>query len=114
MSQSIVILTLPILATAALTADRFVSLTGGVPAAGGNSPGVAQSGAAIGEMVPVACIGTAVVEFGGAVAVNGLVECDNQGRAIAKDAGATLGRLAPGQAAVTVAGEKREVILFLN
>jgi len=114
MRQSIPTLVLSILASAVLSANRFISLTGGVPAAGGNSYGVTQTSVKSGELAPVAIAGTEIVETGAAIAVNALIQTDNQGRAITKDTGATLARMAPGQAAATGAGQFVEVILIPN
>jgi hypothetical protein len=112
--QNISLLCLSIAATAAITAERFISHAGGVPADGANVAGVARSKAAIGELVPTDVIGTAIVETGGAIAVNALIQTDVQGRAITKAAGATVARMAPGQAAATAAGQFVEVLLIVN
>ncbi|MDF0377690.1 DUF2190 domain-containing protein [Methylophilus sp. YYY-1] len=100
-------------ATAALTANRFVSTAGGVPAAGANAYGVADSDAAIGARVAVKTHGTSMVEAGAAISAGALVETDNLGRAVTKNTGVSLARLAPGEVA-TVAGQIVEVILFPN
>jgi organic radical activating enzyme len=111
--NEISLLKLTMVATAALVSNRFVSLTGGVPAAAANSYGVTDSDAAIGAKVAIKTHGTAMVETGGAIAAGGLVETDNQGRAVAKNAGITLARLAPGEVS-TAAGQIVEVILINN
>lgn len=103
-----------VVATAALTAHRFVVLaTGAQAGAGVAGVGVADNDAAIGEAVNVTVIGTKQVEAGAAIAAGALVESDASGRAITRSAGATLGRLAPREVAAA-AGEKVEVILFQN
>lgn len=114
MKQAISLLVLSMAASAAVSANRFLSLTGGVPAAGANARGVTDAKAAQGERVPFTVIGTAVVETGGAIAAGALVETDNQGRAITKDSGATLARMAPDQAAASGAGQFVEVVLITN
>lgn len=113
MRNEIPLLKLTMTATAALVANRFVSITGGVPAAGANSYGVTDSDAAIGAKVAIKTTGTSMVETGGAIAAGGLVETDNQGRALAKNTGVTLARLAPGEVS-TAAGQTVEVILIAN
>lgn len=109
--QSTPILTLSVVAIAALNADRFVTATGAVPAAGASALGVGRAAAAIGQRTPVDVMGTAVVEAGAAIAANAFVETDNLGRAVTKAAGVTLGRLAPGEVA-TAAGQFVEVLLL--
>lgn len=105
------ILTLSVIATAALTADRFVTAAGAVPAAGASALGVGRSTVAIGARQPVDVLGTSVIETGAAIAANAFVETDVSGRAITKAAGVTLGRLAPGEVA-TAAGQFVEVLLL--
>lgn len=109
--QSTPILTLSVTATAALTADRFVTPAGAVPAAGTTCLGVGRSTVAIGARQPVDVLGTSVVETGAAIAANALVEADASGRAVTFNAGTVLARLAPGEVA-TAAGQFVEVILL--
>ncbi len=105
------ILTLSVTATAALTADRFVTPAGAVPAAGATVLGVGRSTVAVGVRQPVDVLGTSVVETGAAIAANALVETDASGRAVTLAAGVVLGRLAPGEVA-TAAGQFVEVLLL--
>lgn len=107
------VLTVGAPAAAAITANRFTTYAGAVPAAGAGGCGVARSDAAIGERVPIDVLGTATVETGAAIAANALVETDNQGRAITRNTGVVLGRLAHGQVA-TDAGQFVEIILIPN
>jgi len=113
MSQSVSLLTLSVRASATLTAQRFVSPTGGLPTAGGNALGVARTDGAEGDLVPVDVIGTAVVEAGAAIPAGTAVEVDAQGRAVPQSTGVTLGRLAP-EAVAAAAGDRVEVILIAN
>lgn len=70
-------------ATAALIRKRFVSPTGGVPAANGNAIGVTDMNAAIGEGVVLDHLGTTIVETGAALPTLGaFLATDAQGRAI--------------------------------
>lgn len=112
--MSIRILTLSVLATAATLANRFMSIAGGVPAAGAACYGVSQTDGAIGQYVPVVTVGTAYVETGAAIAAGAEIECDAQGRAITRTTGKILARVAPGQAAASAAGQKIEVIVIAN
>lgn len=113
--MNISLLTLTVTAAAALSACRFITGAGAVPAAGANCAGVTRTSAgAAGDLVPVDVLGTTMVETAGAIAANGLVETDATGRALAKNTGATLARMAPGQAAATAAGQFVEVLLIPN
>ncbi len=81
-----------VLATAALTAKRFVTNAGAVPAAGAKVLGVANAGYDIGEQAGVGVIGIFLVEAGAAVAADANVQTDASGRAITLDAGVDCGR----------------------
>lgn len=112
-NQNTALLSLTVVATGAIVADRFITGAGAQTGAAGNALGVARYGGAIGEKITTDVIGTAIVESGAAIAANALIESDASGRAITKAAGVTLARMAPGQVA-TAAGQKVEVILFQN
>lgn len=101
----------PIKATAAINAERFVTATGATAAAAGNALGVSRSDAAIGQVFPVTCLGTAIVTAGAAVAVGAGVEADATGRAITLAAGKKLGTALQAAAA---AGDRIEVFLIPN
>lgn len=92
MKTSLILATLSVMATAALTAQRFVTAGGGVPAAGAWCPGVANAAFATGEAAGVITHGIVLVEAGAAVAAGAAVQTDNTGRAITLDAGVALGR----------------------
>jgi len=113
LQNGISLLTLTVLATGALTANRFVGHGGATAAAAGNALGVSRTAAAIGERAPVDVIGTTVVETGGALAAGALIEVDASGRAVTKSAGVAVARLAPGETA-SAAGQFVEVILLPN
>jgi hypothetical protein len=106
-------LTLSVVATGVIVAQRFVTPAGAQAGDGVNAYGVADSVAAVGERLPVINQGTAIVETGAAIAAGALVQSDAQGRAITKAAGITQGRLAPGEVS-TGAGQFVEVILINN
>lgn len=109
--QSISLLTLTIIAAAALTEDRFVSATGGVPAAGANTLGVTRSDVESGKPAPVDILGTAIVEASAAIAQYAAIETTNDGRAVTKTTGVTVARALQAAAA---AGDKIEVLLIAN
>lgn len=107
MSQNISLLTLPVLAVAALTGRRFVTATGSVAAAEGNAIGVARHDASIGEACAVDVVGTAKVEAGGAISAGAAVEVGAGGKAVAVDEGVTVAR------ALEAAGADGDVIEVL-
>jgi len=102
---------LSFLAIAALTAERFVSATGGVAAAAGNAIGVTLSDAAIGEQVPAVTLGTASVTAGAAIAAGAAVEVGATGKAVTKAAGITVARAITAAAAD---GDTVEIFLIPN
>ena len=112
-AASIPVLTLSVKATAALTAHRFCTGAGAVPAGAARALGVARTDAAIGELAPVDVLGVAVVTAGAAIAAEALVEVGTAGKAVTKSAGVTVGRLAPG-AVAAADGDLIEVILIPN
>lgn len=109
--QNIPILSLPKRATAALTADRFVSHTGGLPTAGGNTLGVSRSNAAIGDLATIDILGTAVVEASAAIAEGAAIEALADGRAVTRTTGVITARAIQ---AAPAAGQFIEVLLIAN
>lgn len=110
--QFIPLLTLPLLSAAAVSAERFVTHAGGVPAAGAAVLGVTRNSAtAAGQSLTVDAIGTAVVETGAAIAVGALLEADAQGRCITRTTGTPVARALQATAA---AGDFIEVLLLPN
>lgn len=98
-------------ATAAITANRFCTKAGAHAAAAGRALGVSRNSAAIGELCTVDTLGTAVVEVGGAIAVDAAVEADASARAVTKSAGVTLGRALTASSAT---GQFIEILLIPN
>lgn len=111
MRQSQPILSLPVKATAAITGNRFVDITGAHATAAAYALGVAQYDAAIGDTVPVDALGTAVVEAAGIINAGGLIEVGADGKATAKAAGVSVARALEGSGG---AGEFIEVALLPN
>lgn len=108
------VLAASIKAAAALVKRRFATTSGGVPAAGANCAGVVRQDAQINDMATVDILGIVLVEFGAAVAAGAAIESDATGRAITRATGATVARMAPGQAAITAAGQFGQVVLIPN
>lgn len=108
--QKTVLLSFSAVATAAITAGRFVGMmTGAHCAAAAKALGVAQSNAAIGESVAVDICGTAIVEAGGAFAAGVELKSDANGKAIAR---AGAGELA-GYAITASGGDGQKVEILL-
>jgi hypothetical protein len=102
------LLTLTVLAAAALPGARFVTNAGDVPAAAAKVLGVANAAYDIGEQAGVGVLGVFVVESGAAIAADANVETDNVGRAITLAAGSNCGR------ALDAAGGAGEFIRVLR
>lgn len=109
--QNIPILTLSVLATGAVAARRFTTVGGVQAGAGANALGVSEFSGVPGEMIPVTALGTSIVEAGAAFAAGAPLQSDAEGKAIAKDAGATLARALQ---AATQAGDFVEVLNIPN
>lgn len=109
--QGISVLTLSIVATAALTAETFVTATGATATAAGNALGVARSAGAIGAEVPVDFLGTTVVTAGAAIAQGARVEVGAGGKAVTLAAGKAVGIALQAAAAD---GDRIEVALIPN
>ncbi|OIO04835.1 MAG: DUF2190 domain-containing protein [Desulfovibrionaceae bacterium CG1_02_65_16] len=109
--QCTTLMALPVKAAGAVDEYRFVTATGAQAGAGANALGVSEFAAATGEMVSVANLGTAIVEAGAAIAAGAAVQSDADGRAVTKDAGATVARTLEAAAA---AGDFIEVALIPN
>ena len=82
---NISLMTLTVVAAAALVANRFVLTAGTYPAAGGIALGVARSDGGVGDLVPVDVLGTAVVVAGAAIAADVPVMVTAEGKVIAHD-----------------------------
>jgi hypothetical protein len=114
MQNNTPLLTLTIVATAALTAQRFVTAAGAQTGAGGNAIGVARYSGAIGDKVPCDVLGTTYVEAGAAIAAGALVASDASGRAITWASGVALGRVVPSDPGATAAGQFVEILQIPN
>jgi hypothetical protein len=111
MTQKISILTLSVLASASIAAERFVTAAGGVASAAGNAIGVSCTQAAAGEIFPVDVIGTAVVTAGGAFDKGAWLEIGSDGKAVVQTTGPAV---AWAQQAATADGDRVSVVLIPN
>jgi hypothetical protein len=109
MSQFRPILTLAAIAAALTAAERFVTKAGAYPAAGAKALGCARAApSAIGEMVTVDVLGTAIGTAGAAFADDADLELDATGRVITRVSGV---RVAKALAAAGAAGDRIELLL---
>lgn len=103
------LLTLTVTASADLEANRFVTLAGAYPAAGGTALGVSDTAADTGDDLAVDVIGTSKITSGGAFAKGDLLDSDATGRAVVHAAGTVLAQaLAPASAE----GQTVEVLIY--
>lgn len=109
--QFISVLALSVMASAAITANRFVTGAGVTATAAGRALGVARSDAADAEVFPADVIGTAVVEASAAIAVDAEIEVAASGKAVTKAAGVTVARALE---AAGADGDFIEVLLIAN
>jgi S-adenosylmethionine synthetase len=85
MQGSYSVLALTVQAAATLAANRFIEADGTYPAAGGSALGVTRFAGVSGDQMTVDCLGTAIVEAGGAIAVKGACKVDAAGKVLAHD-----------------------------
>lgn len=112
MLPAIPLLTLSVTAAAALTANRLVTATGAVPAAGASTLGVTRTSADIGDRAPIDVLGTTEVEIGGTATAGGPAMTDNLGRAVDHTGvNIKVGKFLTGG---TVAGTTVELLLIPN
>lgn len=111
MTQKISILTISVQASASITAERFVTASGDVAAAGSNAIGVSCTRAASGEIFPVDVIGTSVVTAGGAFDKGAWLEVGADGKAVVQTTGVAV---AWAQQAATADGDRVSAVLISN
>lgn len=109
MQGSISLLVQNVVAGATLPTARAVSFAGALSAAAAAIYGVTRTSGISGDLVPLDCIGTTLMEAGAAVTAGVAVEVDSVGRAVTFSAGVKVGRALTGAAA---AGTLIEVLLF--
>jgi hypothetical protein len=109
--QNIALLTLPFTATTSLVVGRFATIAGALPADGANAVGVAQTSGAIGAVVPVDILGTAIAEAGAAFDAGDALEVTGTGKVIKKNTGIVVARALQ---ASTGDGKLVEIVLIPN
>jgi hypothetical protein len=91
-AMNLSILTIGLVANAAITQNAAVTATGSIAVAGSNAIGFANTSAAIGERVPVTAIGTALAIAGMAIDQGDAVEVGELGAVITQSTGIAIGR----------------------
>jgi len=110
--QNLAILSLPLVLSGTVTANRLVTAAGAQAGAGANTYGVSRSSGVATERVTVDVMGTAMIEAGAAVAVGDTLKSDASGRAITwVTSGAKVGLALE---AASAAGQMIEVLLIPN
>jgi hypothetical protein len=109
--MNVSLLTLTLAATATLSANRFVTSVGAVPAAAAAVIGVTRSAAVSGDLIAVDALGTAMVEASAAIAAGAAVATTADGRAVTYATGSKVGIALTAAAA---AGSLIEVMLIPN
>jgi hypothetical protein len=86
------VLTITVLAVAAVNARRFLGFDGNLAAAGEAAVGVVEADTDAGSAAPVNVQGVMLVEAGGAIALGAEVQVGADGKAVVKAAGVGQGR----------------------
>ena len=111
MTQSITLLSLPVLATAELSPERFITAAGTYAAPGGNALGTTRTQTLVDELTPVAVIGTAVVTAAGPLAIDDRIQVGADGKATVLAGGTAV---AVALQAASADGDRIEVLLLPN
>lgn len=112
MTQKIAVLTISVLAAAALAAERFVTATGVYATARGGALGVTNTSAASGALVAVDTLGTTVATAGAAFAKGASLAVGASGKAVAAEADDVI--VATALQAASADGDRVEVHLIPN
>jgi len=109
--SSIPLLTLTVIAAAALATARAVNQAGNYPAAGGLAFGITRTDAATGDPLPVDVQGTALAEAGAAFDADVPLMVGTSGKLIAHDGDGDKHAVARSIDAATADGDVVEVLL---
>lgn len=101
MTGNYAIYTRTLVAAAALEANRFITLAGGYPSAGGAAFGVTRTSAGQGDLVAADVLGTTHVEASAAINADAVISVTANGRA----ATSTPGDIPAGRALEAAANE---------
>lgn len=108
MTQKISILTLAVIAAAAILPERAVGRDGNYATAAGKAFGVSNTQGAIGDRVPVDVMGTTIATAGGAFVDGDELEVGTAGKLVKKTTGVVV---AIALQAATADGDRVEVLL---
>lgn len=109
---NISLLTLTVIATAAVVNNRFVTTAGAHAATAGALPlGVTRSDGVSGDPIPVDVLGTAVVEAGAAIAVDATIMVTTDGKALTHDGDGDKHAVGRALEAAGAAGDLVEILL---
>lgn len=111
MTQKIALLQLTAVATAVLTAERFIGANGTVATAAGNALGVTCTDAKIGDHVGYDALGTTIVTASAPIVKDALLEVAAGGKAVTKTTGVAVARALQ---AAGADGDRIEVVLIPN
>lgn len=111
MNPSLPILTLTVIASAALQNARAVNQAGAYPAAGGLAFGITRSDGASGDPVPVDVQGTAIVQAGATFSKDVPLMVGTDGKLIAHDGDGDKHAVARSMEAATAPDQLVEVLL---
>lgn len=109
--MSVALLSKTVVAAAELSAHRFVTVAGAVPAANGNAIGVTRAPATAGAPVAVDCVGIVDVEASAAISAGAALATTDDGRAVTYSTGAVVARALT---AATGAGQHVSALLIPN
>lgn len=109
---SISLMTITVIASAAVAAERFITTAGAHPEAGGLPIGVTRSAGESGDPVPVDVIGTAIVTAGAAISVDEAVAVGTDGKAITHDGDGDKHAVGRALTAARADGDAIEILLL--
>lgn len=111
MTQKIPLLTLAVVAAAALAAERAVGRDGNYATAGGNAFGVTNTSGGIGDRVPADVQGTTIATAGGAFDDGDYLEVGTSGKLVLQTTGTAVAQALQD---ATADGDRVEVLLIPN
>lgn len=112
MKTKISILTLTVLASAVVAANRFVNTAGAYPAAGGLPLGLTCCDGAIGDALPVDVLGTTVATAGAAIAADAPLMLGADGKVVTHDGDGDKHAIGRALEAAAADGSLLEVLLI--
>lgn len=105
------LMTLTVIASAAVAANRAINQAGAYPAAGGLAFGITRSDAAIGDPTPVDVHGTAIATAGAAFSKDVALMVGTDGKVIAHDGDGDKHAIGRSMEAATADLEEVEILL---